>query len=70
MNFSSAARVIETSATSASSPPPGPSSADDLDDEVDVRERQREAAQQVRALLGLLQVELRPPDDDDSCGGR
>ena len=38
--------------------------ADDLDDEVEVREREREAAQEVGALLGLLQVELRAPDDD------
>ena len=38
--------------------------ADDLDDQVDVRQRQREAAQQVRPLLRLLQVELRAPDDD------
>ena len=38
--------------------------ADDLDDLVEVGERQREAAQQVRPLLGLLQVELRAPDDD------
>ena len=60
-----AARVIETSADQALL---GLlrvlGAADDLDDEVEVREREREAAQQVRPLLGLLQVELRAPDDD------
>jgi hypothetical protein len=38
---------------------------DDLDDEIEVGERQGEPAQQVRALLRLLQVELGAPDDDD-----
>ena len=38
--------------------------ADDLDDLVNRGEGQREPAQEMRPLLGLLQVELRAPDDD------
>jgi hypothetical protein len=37
---------------------------DDLDDEVEVGQGQGQAAQQMRPLLGLLQVELGPPNDD------
>ncbi len=37
---------------------------DELDDLVDVVERDLEPLEDVRPLLGLRQVELRPPDDD------
>ena len=65
MNFSSAARVIETSAMRRSLASCGSLEARMiLITRSRLREGEGEAAQEVGALLRLLQVELRAPDDD------